>query len=178
MENSKSIVFGNARFSALSPSLVRIEYSEKCVFEDRPTIRVNNRPEVISFDAVNFNDKNLILNLGEMVLEFFDDGNVFSAENLKITNKTSGKLIWRPGQKDYENLGGAPMSMDNVSRSIIPNGVHPADEENFDSDNYNLWNFCANKANNDFAICDLHSPKGEDLGLEQYLKMVDIEKNA
>lgn len=173
---NNSVTFGNARFTAITDGLVRMEYSADGKFEDRPTIRIPKRPDGICFENITEKDNKITLQIGLMAIDFVNNNYAFSAENLRIFDNSSGKLIWQPGQKDFENLGGAPMSMDNVSRSIIPEGVHPASDENFDSDNYNLWNFCANKANNDFAVCELHSPEGEDLGLEQYLKMVDIEK--
>ena len=52
--NSKAVVIcGNARFTVLTPEMIRIEYSEKGMFEDRPTFTVVNR----NLELVDFKKK-------------------------------------------------------------------------------------------------------------------------
>ena len=52
ISNKESYITGNKfRFTILSPRLIRLEYSESGVFEDRATSNVINR----SFPKVNFN---------------------------------------------------------------------------------------------------------------------------
>ena len=42
--NSGSVQEGNARFTVISPTLVRMEYAENGQFEDRPTQTLGTRP--------------------------------------------------------------------------------------------------------------------------------------
>ena len=52
--NSKAVVIcGNARFTVLTPEMIRIGYSEKGMFEDRPTFTVVNR----NLELVDFKKK-------------------------------------------------------------------------------------------------------------------------
>ena len=48
LSQNEIVEAGNARFTVITPELIRIEYSEKGLFEDRPTFTVQNRV----FDSV------------------------------------------------------------------------------------------------------------------------------
>ena len=49
VEDGNKIIIGQARFSLITPNLVRLEYSKDGMFEDRPTIRAINLSQPIKF---------------------------------------------------------------------------------------------------------------------------------
>jgi len=114
-----------ARFTCLSDGVVRLEFHPEGKFEDRPTVRVLPRPAAIAFNAVERDGVAWILRTSRMTVRYTPDGSPFHAGNLAVFD-AAGQPLWVPGQIDHENLGGAHLGMDNMSRRTIPQGVHPA----------------------------------------------------
>ena len=78
------VVSGNARFTVLTPRLVRMEWSEDGKFEDRATLGVVNRNlEVPAFDVKKSRSK-LVIRTSDMTLTYTGQGK-FSEENLSIS---------------------------------------------------------------------------------------------
>jgi len=125
-QHMHSTVIGrNARFTLLSPSLVRMEYSPGGTFEDRRSIRALTRPEGIRFPAGEADGSPVRLSTGAMTLVYTPDGSPFHAGNLKVLD-ADGNPCWDPSTVDHENLGGVHVSMDYVKPGMLPHGVHPA----------------------------------------------------
>ncbi len=99
MVNPECIVKGNSyRFSILSPSLIRLEYSANGIFNDLPTLKVWYR----NFEKPNFNvtDENNILTITTdfFTLVYNKEKNFFGGKlnpsaNLKVTSNITNK-IW------------------------------------------------------------------------------------
>jgi hypothetical protein len=130
-ELNSSIVCGNARFSALSHGLVRLEWSANGQFEHRPTVAVVNRPEPQPFKVISLaNDQVLNLQTEFIQIVYQPDGQPFNDANLQINwqvDEQSG--TWKPGDIDPQNLGGTFASLDVIHRNFFPTGVHPASVE-------------------------------------------------
>lgn len=117
--NEKAMVIsGKARFTVLTPEMIRVEYSDKGVFEDHATFTVLNRKlEVPSFtktEDANF----LYINTDKLSLKYrkgTDPRTVpASANNLTIQLKESGQK-WYPGKPDPLNLKGTCRTLDGLT---------------------------------------------------------------
>ena len=113
------MVSGNARFTVLTPRLVRMEWSEDGKFEDRATLGVVNRNlEVPAFDVKKSRSK-LVIRTSDMTLTYTGQGK-FSEENLSISfrmadpkaKKGVRTVTWRPGMDDSANLLGTCRTLD------------------------------------------------------------------
>ena len=120
-----TIIHRSARFTCLADGAVRMEYHPAGAFEDRPTVRVLPRPAANDFAAVERDGAVWVLRTSHMSVRYSPDHQPFHAGNLAVFD-AAGKSLWVPGQIDRENLGGAHLGMDNMSRRTIPQGVHPA----------------------------------------------------
>jgi len=110
----KSVVcFGYARFTVLTPSLLRMEYAGDGMFEDRATLAVLNRKLPPPSFAVKKGRSNLVIRTSNLVLTYKESGKGFSATNLKIKFRKNGSWAsWHFGQKDSRNLGGTVRTLD------------------------------------------------------------------
>lgn len=141
VEDGNSIIIGNARFSLITPYLIRLEYSAAKKFEDRPTIRAVNLPEPIKIKSVKQENNRIIVESENIRVKYLPGEGSFSAKNLaiswKVGNMSGG---WKPGNEDFHNLGGMFTSLDHADRGIIAKGVHPAGLNNEERlGELNLW---------------------------------------
>jgi alpha-glucosidase len=122
--DSRSIVNGKVRFQVLSPELVRMEYSPKAHFIDDASVAVVGRanwPGIVPTTE----EKNGWLNVstGKITLSYKLNSGLFAKENLRIRwRDNAGEHSWRPGDKDDRNLGGVPLSMDNLTAPVADSG--------------------------------------------------------
>src|SRR5690348_4651946 len=119
-----TVVVGKARFEFLTPSLVRMEYSPSGTFVDAPTAVVQQREwSKVSLQSTQ-KDGWLVLSSSALTLRYRMQSGAFSAANLEVSWKDAdGKThVWHPGDKDPQNLGGLPYSLDNVSVDNLPAG--------------------------------------------------------
>ena len=80
------VVAGKARFTVLTPRLIRMEWAADSQFEDRATLGVVNRNlEVPAFEVKKSNSK-VVIKTSEMTLTYVGQEN-FSAENLSVVFK-------------------------------------------------------------------------------------------
>jgi alpha-glucosidase (family GH31 glycosyl hydrolase) len=130
-----SFILGLARFTCLSPSLIRLEYSpsfkegslDQYRFEDRKTVQAYTRGAGIPWLTVKATAEQVVLSTGVLTLTYTPDGQPFSPKNLHIAWKQGHlKGTWDPGQVDLQNLGGTVTSLDMAQRHFLPEGVHPA----------------------------------------------------
>ena len=99
---------GSVRFSVLTPTLVRMEYSPTSKFCDLPTAVVLNRSNWPAA-AVKTSEKDgwLEVSTDKLTLRYKTGSGAFTANNLTISwQDSSGKHEWKPGDKDDKNLGG------------------------------------------------------------------------
>lgn len=133
MANPEAVVTcGNARFTVLTPEMIRIEYSEKGVFEDRATFTVVNR----NLDLADFkkkeDDRFLYIQTDKVKLKYRKGTNPkmspASPENLSVVLENRGcETIWYPGKKDPLNLKGTCRTLDGSNgdnkRGELENGL-------------------------------------------------------
>ena len=106
------VVAGNARFTVLTPQLIRMEWSEDAVFEDRATLTfVNRKTEVPQFKVTNSRNK-VVIRTDKLTLTYLKSGK-FSADNLSAEFMLGGKkVVWHYGDEDSQNLMGTTRTLD------------------------------------------------------------------
>ena len=79
-----TVVFGKARFTVLAPELIRMEYDDNAVFEDRASLVFINRETDVPAFKQKRSGKNLTLTTDKLTLKYTDNGKPFDADNLSI----------------------------------------------------------------------------------------------
>ncbi len=112
------IVSGNARFTVLKPEMIRIEYSDKGVFEDRATFTVVNRAMDVT-PAYNVTEDSVYLYISTDKLALTYRKGTYprtlpaSPENLSVSLTQDGHTVmWYPGKPDPLNLKGTCRTLD------------------------------------------------------------------
>ncbi len=123
---------GKARFTVLTPEMIRIQYSDCALFEDRATFAiVNRRLPVPEFTA---EEKNGYLEIKTSALTIkykiggVIDGRHPSADVLNISFNLNGRqVLWYPGKDDALNLKGTTRTLDGQigdnKRQELENGL-------------------------------------------------------
>ena len=111
-DEKAQVVAGNARFTVLTPQMIRMEWSEDGKFEDRATLTfVNRKLEVPEFKVKQTKSK-LTITTSNVTLTYLK-GAKFSAENLSAEILVAGKkVVWHYGDKDTQNLMGTTRTLD------------------------------------------------------------------
>ncbi len=125
---------GKARFTVLSPRLIRLEWSKEGAFEDRATLFAIRRLQPLpSFRT--WEEKGVLhLATRALHLRYKEGSGPFSAENLEIRVHTGGlEVTWRPGMEDRGNLGGTVRTLDGV------NGAVPLKKGVLSRDGWYVW---------------------------------------
>ena len=112
------VVLGKARFTVLTPQLIRMEWAADGKFEDHASfVFINRKLPVPKFskDVTNGGGK-LVLKTDALALTYAPtataDGR-FSADDLSIELTVDGKpVVWHPGMTDPENLQGTTRTLD------------------------------------------------------------------
>lgn len=107
------VTCGNARFTVLTPQMIRMEYSPEQKWEDSKSLTfVNRNLEVPKFKK-SVSAKGATINTGDLTLTYKNNGKPFDATNLKITFLLNGKKqTWKPGDVDTLNLMGTTRTLD------------------------------------------------------------------
>ena len=111
--NEKAVVLAvNARFTVLTPQLIRMEWSEDGIFEDRATLTfVNRETDVPQFKVTNGRNK-VVIRTDKLTLTYYKSGK-FTPENLSAEFILNGnKVVWHYGDVDSENLMGTTRTLD------------------------------------------------------------------
>jgi len=112
------VVNGNARFTILTPQLIRMEWAEVGKFEDHASlVFINRRLPVPNLAKTNFGST-LILTTDKLSLTYHSGNASFSSENLRVEFKLNGESVtWTPGLEDKGNLQGTIRTLDGVKGS-------------------------------------------------------------
>lgn len=152
--NPKAVVIeGHARFTVLTPQLIRMEWAADGKFEDHASFVFLNRKLAVPQFTEKHDGKKLTIETSDLVLTYdgasADDGK-FSPDNLTITLHVDDKPVtWHPGTPDTGNLQGTTRTLDGalgdktkepigeglVSRdgwTLVDDSTRPL----FDSDNF------------------------------------------
>ncbi|MBN1155285.1 DUF5110 domain-containing protein [candidate division KSB1 bacterium] len=113
------ILSGNYRFTVLTSSVVRIEWSEDGLFEDRASLVFVNRNLLIPpFNQSTENGWNVI-STEKLKLCFKPGTGKFDESNLYIEFDCNGtKKIWKPGLKNKGNLKGTARTLDGFNGNV------------------------------------------------------------
>jgi alpha-glucosidase (family GH31 glycosyl hydrolase) len=107
------VISGNARFTILTPELVRLEWSENSTFEDKASlVFINRKMPVVEFTA-DKKDGWIHIATSKLAISYKENSGKFSNENLQIKLKLNEETVtWKPGMVDNENLGGTARTLD------------------------------------------------------------------
>jgi len=112
------IVEGSARFTMLTPRLVRMEWAADGHFEDHASlVFVNRRLPVPDFTTTRDNGW-LVLRTQQLSLRYKPAAGEFSRDNLHAHFDLNGKTVtWTPDMQDKGNLQGTIRTLDGVKGS-------------------------------------------------------------
>ncbi len=107
------IISGQARFTILTPQLIRIEWDDDAKFEDHASLVFINRLMPVPPFKQSVQKGWLTINTGKIVLRYKQKSGVFTAENLEVAFSIgAAKFTWHPGLIDTGNLGGTIRTLD------------------------------------------------------------------
>ncbi len=110
------VQFGDARFTVLTPQLIRMEWAADHHFEDHPSLVFLNRRLTVPHFTARHSGHSLTLETSALHITYKDEGpdnGRFSADNLTVTFTLDGKTVtWHPGLVDPENLQGTTRTLD------------------------------------------------------------------
>ena len=126
------VICGKARFTVLTPEMIRIEYSAKGIFEDQATFTVTNRRLKVPRFRKREDNTYLYIVTDKVRLRYRKSTNPVttpaSPENLTITIDNNGcESVWYPGKSDSLNLKGTCRTLDGSNgdnkRAEMENGL-------------------------------------------------------
>lgn len=103
-----TVIFGNARFTVLTPQLIRIEYNSNKTFEDRSTLAILNRRLPLTNFFVSNDNGTLEIETSVVRLYYdpsFDTSSGFSSTSISISSP-GFEGTWVPYLTDSGNLHG------------------------------------------------------------------------
>jgi alpha-glucosidase (family GH31 glycosyl hydrolase) len=117
------VTVGSARFTVLTPQLIRMEWAADGKFEDHASlVFLNRKLSVPEFTHKTTPDGNTTIRTNSLTLVYSpakSDGK-FTADDLSISFDLSGKkIIWKPGIPDTGNLLGTTRTLDRVRGSDV-----------------------------------------------------------
>lgn len=122
--NPKAVVLsGNARFTVLTPEMIRIQYSDKGQFEDRATFAVVNRSLPVPKYTKSVKDGWLEIKTSALTLRYKVGSKLSDKEStndLTVTFTLNGKPVeWHPGLSDKGNLKGTARTLDRYDGNLF-----------------------------------------------------------
>jgi len=112
--NPDSVVTNDhARFTILTPRLIRLEWSEAAEFEDRGTYAFPTRYGPAPHFATHVDGDVLTIDTGALTLRYKQSSGKFTANNLSIIFDLNGeRQTWVPGTPNPLNLRGTRRTLD------------------------------------------------------------------
>ena len=123
---SNRVVDGHARFTVITPTLIRLEYSSDAKFIDRRSYFAWDRDVPPPQFTVDRAPGKLIITTSRMKLTWAGGTQGFDATNLSIAfrDDEGRRQTWHPGDKQTANLGGTLGNLDGASGAEpLPDGV-------------------------------------------------------
>ncbi|MBQ4820190.1 glycoside hydrolase family 31 protein [Aquimarina sp. MMG016] len=112
--NTSAVVISDkARFTVLTPGVIRMEWDNEKKFEDRASFTIINRhTEVPKFNVAHENEW-LVIKTHIIELRYKKGSGQFSESNIKVSFAINEKeLTWTPGMKNSGNLFGTTRTLD------------------------------------------------------------------
>jgi len=123
------VVDGHARFTVLTPEMIRMEWSADGVFEDRASMVFLNRKMPVPEFTAKKTGKELKLHTTALDLVYRpsqEAGGKFSEKSLTISLTLNGKLVaWHPGMVDVGNLQGTTRTLDGARGDKTREPIEP-----------------------------------------------------
>jgi alpha-glucosidase (family GH31 glycosyl hydrolase) len=127
------VILGNARFTVLTPQMIRMEWAADGKFEDRPSFVFLNRelpvPAFQSRVRHARGGRQLVLKTSDLTLTYVDSKSAqgkFTADDLHIDFLLNGKKVeWHPGMPDTGNLQGTTRTLDGALGSKTREPIGP-----------------------------------------------------
>ncbi len=114
-----SIVAGNARFTVITPSCIRIEYAPNGQFVDAPSLFAANRSARDNSARVTQSAASTAIATSAISLVYTPNGQPFSASNLRAEIKRGTQTVtWAPGMPNPGNLGGTIRTLDGADGPV------------------------------------------------------------
>jgi len=115
LANPKAVVeAGQARFTVLTPRLIRLEWTSSKPFMDKPTLMVINRDLPVPRFTAKTENAELIIRTDELELRYKTGSGKFNADNVTITSLAKDQSFsWSPGKTQKGNLKGTSRTLDN-----------------------------------------------------------------
>lgn len=124
--DSGMVVDGNARFTVITPTLIRLEFSKDGKFINRRSYFAWHRDVKPPQFHTQRESGTLTITTSRLKLTWRGGDDGFNASNLSIQFLNEGGTwkTWRPGAKQVGNLGGTLNALDGCSgREPLPDGV-------------------------------------------------------
>lgn len=120
VSDPKAIVrTGNARFTVLTPEMIRMEWSEDAKFIDSQSLVFINRRLPVPTYRVHDSEGWLVIETDKLTLRYKNDSGEFNKDNLEISFELNGKqIIWHPGDQDTANLLGTTRTLDGAKGPV------------------------------------------------------------
>ena len=125
------VTIGNARFTVLTPQLIRMEWSADGKFEDHASfVFINRKLPVPKFEVgteAEGSARFRTIKTDSMTLTYDPAGDGhFTPEDLSIDFDLDGKpVVWHPGDPDSENLQGTTRTLDTARGSKTEEPIGP-----------------------------------------------------
>jgi alpha-glucosidase len=107
---------GEARFTVLTPQMIRLEWSGDAKFEDRASlVFLNRKLSVPPFTASTEGDA-LVIRTSALELRYKRNSGKFTPANLSIALQVNGApIVWKPGTPETGNLQGTTRTLDGMN---------------------------------------------------------------
>jgi alpha-glucosidase len=107
------VTCGGARFTVLTPRLIRMEWATDGQFIDQSTFAFPNRFADVPAFTRKAERGGLEIQTEYLTLRYADTGEPFNASNLSITLQVDGQTVeWKPGTPSAGNLRGTRRTLD------------------------------------------------------------------
>ncbi|MDP4226960.1 MAG: glycoside hydrolase family 31 protein [Bacteroidota bacterium] len=107
------IVSGNARFTVLTPRVIRMEWDSTGTFCDNASFIAVNRKLPVPEFKVKRSGKYLTVKTSEIELKYKINSGRFTSQNLSVTYLDKrNAFVWKPGEKQKGNLKGTYRTLD------------------------------------------------------------------
>ncbi|HEY0256188.1 MAG TPA: TIM-barrel domain-containing protein [Candidatus Methylacidiphilales bacterium] len=116
---------GHARFTVITPQLIRMEYAPDDKYIDEPSWFAVGRDARFTGYQVQRDAESLVIDTGVIKLTYQDNGKAFAADNVHAEiRKNAETVTWHPGLQTTGNLGGTNRTLDGVREALpISDGV-------------------------------------------------------
>ncbi len=113
------VTVGNARFTVITPNLIRMEYALDGKFVDLPSWFAINRQARDPDAKITLGEGKVEIDTGAIHLTYLDDKHPFSADNLTAEiKKGSDTVLWKPGLPSSKNMGGTIPTLDGAMGAV------------------------------------------------------------